>query len=114
MPVALCFLLGSCGSKRNTANDQPDEPVFGTYQFGNSGKFVIELKSDSTAVMDLKDLFDKENTGKPVIHKVGVFTCRNDSIFISWENGNKIKSKFERKKDRYSFRNGATIYERKL
>lgn len=110
-PFLICLCLFSCRSKENA---EPGEPVFGIYRLKIKGKTTIELKTDSTVLMDLSYGVLEKKLNTVVKDKEGVFTMRNDSIFITWSDGNSIKSKFQRKKNFYSFLNGSTTYERKL
>ena len=116
-----CILLGeNCGSKKAAHNNEvikTDMPVFGIYLFESKGKggnnvgkakATVELKNDSTAVLKMT------TTATGDIHNEGRFIFRNDSIFINWNNGSLIKSKFEKKVGYYSFRIGSTPYKREL
>jgi hypothetical protein len=114
MPVIICWFFASCGSKSNTADSQPDEPVFGVYKSGASGKIQIQLNNDSTAVSDISNTQLQKTMDIDAVHNEGVFTFRNDSIFINWKNGHQVKSKFMKKDGTYSFRIGSTTYKRKL
>lgn len=112
--VGMCLLFASCGTKNTTPDSQPDEPVFGVYKFGASGKIQIQLNNDSTAVMDISNTQLQKGTGIAAVHNEGIFTFWNDSIFINWKSGRQVKSKFVKKDGTYSFRIGSTTYKRKL
>jgi hypothetical protein len=116
-----CILLGvNCGSKKAADKNEvikTDVPVFGIYLFESKGKVsksvgkakaTVELKNDSTAVLKMTTTI----TGG--VQNEGHFAFRNDSIFINWNNGSVIKSKFERKDGYYSFRIGSTPYKKEL
>jgi len=121
IPVIICLLFSSCGSKKKNTGTQPEEPVFGIYKFGDSDKIQIQLNDDSTVVSKISnpklkkimDAIDKIDTVDSV-NKESTFTFRNDSIFINWKNGRKVSSKFVKKDGIYSFRIGSTTYKRKL
>jgi hypothetical protein len=108
------LFLAGCDSKKSTTGDQRDGPVFGLYKHNSSNNITVKLNDDSTAVLDLNKTSIQKKAGIGAVHKEGTFTCRNDSIIITWENGGEVKSKFEKKNDSYGFRIGSTRYERNL
>ena len=110
----ICILLVGCSSKSNTTSQEPDEPVFGVYKFGASGKIQIQLNNDSTAVSDISNTQLQKNMDIDAVHNEDAFTFQNDSIFINWKSGRQVKSKFVKKDGVYSFRIGSTTYKRKL
>lgn len=114
IPVVICLLFASCGSKKKTSDTQPDEPVFGIYKFDTKGKIQIQLNNDSTAVMDISNTQLQKGTGIAAVHNEGTFTFSNDSILVNWKSGRQVKSKFVKKDGTYSFRIGSTTYKRKL
>jgi hypothetical protein len=110
-----CLLLDSCGTKKeNEINNKQEPPIFGTYKHKSFGIATIELHNDSTVTLDIGKKSLLEPVKNDAVHRTGIFSYRNDSIFITWEKGTEIKSKFERKDSIYSFRIGATWYEKKL
>lgn len=109
----ILFFVIAYGSKKTAADNMSDVPIFGTYRF-DSDLSIIQLKEDSVAFMDIRNITIKKGADGSVIHSDGRFIYRNNSIFINWETGRQVKSKFEKKDGYYSFRNGANTYKRKL
>lgn len=109
--IFISLYTASCNSGEKTT---PNEPVFGIYQLKIKGKTTIELNPDSTVLMDVSFGSLQKKLDIVAEDKAGVFTMRNDSIFINWKDGKFVKSKFERNNNVYSFRIGSTTYQRKL
>ena len=105
--LSLIVLFTDCNSSEKK---KPAPAVFGLYKF-HSRNISIELKQDSTVTMDIANTALQTKANIPAVHKDGRFTIREDSIFIEWSKGDKLKSSFKKKDDSYSFRIGATPYE---
>jgi hypothetical protein len=104
--------LGGCSSKKQTSDNNSAEEIFGKYQHRASGNASLELHRDSTVTLQIKKNSVPVAENKEAFKNTGTFTFRNDSIFITWENGREVKSKFEKKNGLYTFRIGATRYEK--
>jgi hypothetical protein len=92
---------------------EEEKSIAGIYRFAGRNKIhaqaqsTIELKSDGTATSDFIA------GGKYKMHSEGRFTFRNDSIFITWDYGKKIKSGFSKTSKFYYFNISGNSYIRK-